>query len=135
MKILIIGGTRFLGRAAVDAALAAGHEVTLFNRGISNPELYPQVEKIAGDRTVDASALKGRTWDAVIDTSGYFPRAVRLVTEALAGSVGHYTFISTISVYAETDQPGTTEDAPLAQVEDKTTEEYMTYYGALKALS
>ncbi len=135
MKILIIGGTRFLGRAAVDAALAAGHDVTLFNRGISNPELYPQVEKITGDRTVDASALKGRTWDAVIDTSGYFPRAVRLVTEALAGSVGHYTFISTISVYAETNEVGTTEDAPLAQVEDKTSEEFMTYYGALKALS
>jgi 2'-hydroxyisoflavone reductase len=134
MKLLIIGGTRFLGRAAVDAALAAGHTVTLFNRGKSNPDLYPQVETITGDRNEDAGALKGRTWDAVIDTCGYFPRAVRTTMQVLAGAVGHYTFISTISVYADTSKPGMAEDGPLAEVEDKTSENVNEHYGALKAL-
>ena len=70
MKLLILGGTRFLGRALVDAALSRGHEITLFNRNISNPGLYPSVEKITGDRKMDLSGLQGRRWDAVIDTCG-----------------------------------------------------------------
>ncbi|MCB0144972.1 MAG: NAD-dependent epimerase/dehydratase family protein, partial [Caldilineaceae bacterium] len=77
MKLLILGGTVFLGRHLVDAALARGHEVTLFNRGQHNPELYPDVEKLRGDRDGNLEALRGRTWDAVIDTCGYVPRVVR----------------------------------------------------------
>ena len=70
MKILIIGGTRFLGRHLVDSALARGHEVTLFNRGKSNPDLFLNIETILGDREHDLHKLAGREWDAVIDTSG-----------------------------------------------------------------
>ncbi|MGZ4434096.1 MAG: NAD-dependent epimerase/dehydratase family protein, partial [Trebonia sp.] len=78
MRVLILGGTRFLGRAITDAALGRGNTVTLFNRGVSNPGLYPGVETITGDRTSDLSALDGRAWDAVIDVAGYDPRVVRL---------------------------------------------------------
>src|SRR5947209_20587625 len=105
VRILILGGTVFLGRHLVDAALAHGHTVTLFNRGQHNPELYPQVEKLRGDRDGDLDALKGRRWDAVIDTSGYVPRIVRASAEMLAESVDHYTFISSLSVYADFSQP------------------------------
>jgi 2'-hydroxyisoflavone reductase len=99
MKILIIGGTIFLGRHIVEQALERGHEITLFNRGIHNPELFSQVEKIRGDRNGDLSALRGREWDAVVDPSGQFPRSVRTIAELLAGSVGHYTFISSLSSF------------------------------------
>ena len=95
MRLLVLGGTKFLGRAAVEAALARGHEVTLFNRGETNPELFPEAEKLRGDR--DGRPLersKGREWDAVLDPSGYVPRLVRASAEALAGSVGHYLFVS-----------------------------------------
>ena len=78
MRILIIGGTRFLGRHLVDAALARFHEVTLFNRGQSNPHLFPQLETILGDREKDVNRLKGHLWDTVIDVAGYLPRIVRL---------------------------------------------------------
>ena len=81
----------------MEDALARDHEVTLFNRGQTNPELFPQVERITGDRDGDLDALAGGSWDAVIDTCGYFPRIVRASAEALAGSVPHYTFISTVS--------------------------------------
>ena len=135
MKLLILGGTVFLGRATVDAALAGGHEVTLFNRGQTNPDLYPEVEKLVGDRNVDLSPLKGRKWDAVIDTSGYFPRSVRMSAEALANSVGHYTFISSISVYANTHKIGTVEEDAVGTIEDETVEEITgETYGPLKAL-
>ena len=77
MKLLILGGTVFLGRHLTEAALARGHEVTLFNRGQHNPDLFPDVEKLRGDRDGGMDALKGRTWDAVIDTCGYAPRIVR----------------------------------------------------------
>ena len=83
MKILIIGGTRFLGRHLVESALARGHEVTLFNRGKTNPELFPQVETILGDREQDLDELSGREWDAVIDVAGYVPRIVRLSASRL----------------------------------------------------
>ena len=78
MKLLIIGGTRFLGRALVRAARERGHQITLFNRGKSNPGLFPEIEQVTGDRMTDLSLLHGRQWDAVIDTCGYEPAALRL---------------------------------------------------------
>lgn len=136
MQLLIIGGTRFLGRALVDAALAAGHEVTLFNRGQSNPGLYPEVEQLQGDRDGGLDVLKGRRWDAVIDTCGYVPRVVRASAELLATAVDHYTFISTISVYADFATIGIDEYSPLGTMEDETVEEITgETYGPLKVLS
>ena len=115
MQILIIGGTRFLGRYLVDAALARGHQITLFNRGKSNPELYAQnarVETILGDREKELDKLAGRSWDAVIDTCGYFPRLVRLSAQALKPSAARYVFISSISVYSDFSKTGIDENAP-----------------------
>ena len=112
MRLLVIGGTRFLGRALTEDALSRGHEVTLFNRGQTNPELFPEAERITGDRDGSLDALAGRSWDAVIDTCGYFPRIVRASAEALADSVGTYVFISTISVYADLSKP-VDESSPL----------------------
>ena len=86
MKILIIGGTRFVGRHLVDTALSRGHTLTLFNRGQSNPDLYPQVETIRGDREKDLEKLSGQRWEAVIDTCGYLPRLVNLSAQALDAS-------------------------------------------------
>jgi nucleoside-diphosphate-sugar epimerase len=136
VRLLVIGGTRFLGRALVEDALAHGHEVTLFNRGQTNPELFPQVERITGDRDGGLDALEGRTWDAVIDTCGYFPRIVRASAEALRDAVGTYVFISTISVYADLSKP-VDESSPLGTIEDETVEEFgdeFQNYGPLKAL-
>jgi 2'-hydroxyisoflavone reductase len=98
VKLLILGGTTFLGRALTDASLEKGHDVALFNRGRTNPELYPDGERLRGDRGRDLSALDGREWDAVIDTSGYVPHLVRASCAALAAS-GCYCFVSSISVY------------------------------------
>jgi len=135
MKILILGGTVFLGRATVEAALARGHELTLFNRGKQNGDLFPGLEKLRGDRDGDLSALKGRRWDAVIDPSGYFPRLVRASAELLAAAVDHYTFISTISVFADFKTKGMDESAPVATIEDESVEQVAgETYGALKAL-
>jgi 2'-hydroxyisoflavone reductase len=135
MRILILGGTVFLGRLLVETALARGYQVTLFNRGQSNPALFPQVENLRGDRKVDVSPLAGRSWDAVIDTSGYVPRVVRLAAEALKNTVGHYTFISSLSVYANLRQPGIAEDGELGRMEDETVEEVTgETYGPLKVL-
>ncbi len=135
MKLLIIGGTRFVGRHLVEHALARGHRLTLFNRGQSNPELFPQVEQLRGDRAVDLSPLQDRSWDAVIDTCGYVPRIVRLSAQALAGHVDHYVFISTGSVYAGNNPPGMDEDSPLATLTDESVEEVTgETYGGLKAL-
>ena len=135
MKILILGGTVFLGRATVEAALARGHELTLFNRGKQNADLFPGVEKLRGDRDGGLSALKGRRWDAVIDPSGYFPRMVRASAELLAGAVDQYTFISTISVFADFKTKGMEESAPVATIEDENVEQITgETYGALKAL-
>ncbi len=135
MRILILGGTVFLGRALVEAALERGHQVTLFNRGRSNRGLFPQVEELHGDREQDLSALDGRSWDAAIDTSGYLPRVVRASAGKLAEAVGHYTFISTLSVYAGQSELGQDEDAPLGTLEDPTVEEITgESYGPLKAL-
>lgn len=135
MKLLIIGGTRFLGRAIVEAALAEGHEVTLFNRGQTNPDLYPDLETVIGDRDGGLDGLHGRRWDAVIDTCGYVPRLVRDAAALLAGAVDHYTFISSISVYADPSVTGIDETAPLGTIEDETTEEVTgESYGPLKVL-
>jgi 2'-hydroxyisoflavone reductase len=135
MNILIIGGTRFLGRALVRAAQAKGHQLTLFNRGKSAPGLFPEVEQLTGDRSADLSPLQGREWDAVIDTCGYEPGVVRRSAGLLAGSVNRYIFISTISVYADVSQPGTNEDAPAAALPAGADETFkIENYGALKAL-
>jgi 2'-hydroxyisoflavone reductase len=135
MKLLIIGGTVFLGRSLVDSALAQGHEVTLFNRGQHNPELYPAVEKLRGDRDGDLAALRGRRWDAALDTCGYVPRVVRASAELLAGAVDHYTFVSSISVYAHFRAVGQDESAPVGTLENPTVEEITgETYGPLKAL-
>lgn len=135
MKILIIGGTRFLGRYLVKSAMAAGHEITLFNRGKSNPDLFPEVEKLHGDRDGGLDILGGRSWDAVIDTCGYFPRIVTASAEFLADKAVHYTFISSISVYADMSQPGIDELSPVGKTKDETVEEIREdTYGPLKAL-
>src|SRR4030095_13086037 len=98
VKLLVLGGTKFLGRAAVEAALGRGHEVTLFNRGQTNPELFPEVEKLRGDRAVDP--IPSGEWDAVLDTSGVLPGVVRASAKALRDSVQRYLFVSSISAYA-----------------------------------
>jgi len=135
MKLLILGGTLFLGRHLAAAALARGHALTLFHRGRTNPDLFPEAEHLLGDRTESLDALDGRTWDAVIDTCGYVPRIVRESAEKLAGSVGHYTFISSISVYTNPVAAGSDESAPAGTLEDETVEEVDgDTYGPLKAL-
>lgn len=135
MDVLLIGGPRFLGRALIDAALAAGHSVTMFNRGRTNPQLYPEVERLQGDRDGELDALRGRRWDAVIDTCGYVPRVVRQSAELLADAVGRYVFISTISVYAEPVQPGADEAAPVAELANPAEEEVNgATYGGLKVV-
>ncbi|HMX75869.1 MAG TPA: NAD-dependent epimerase/dehydratase family protein [Anaerolineales bacterium] len=134
MKILIIGGTRFLGRHLVESALARGHEVTLFNRGKSNPDLFKQVQTIRGDREKDLDQIAG-AYDAVIDTCGYFPRIVRMSAEALKGKARSYVFISSISVYAGFSKIGINESDPVGKIEDETIEEITgESYGPLKAL-
>src|SRR5207237_3626547 len=114
----------------VAAALERGHDVTLFNRGQTSPDLFPELEKLRGDRDGDLGALDGRAWDAVVDTSGYVPRIVRETIDAL-GDVGHYTFVSSISVYADASTPPT-ETSPVAEQKEPT-EEWRAAYGELKA--
>lgn len=133
MKLLVLGGTQFLGRHIVQGALDRGWTVTMFNRGQTRPELFPGVERIAGNRDGGMGVLAGRRWDAVIDPSGYVPRIVRQSAKALADAVEHYTFISTISVYAE-PKPGMDENAALATLPDPASEDVSAHYGALKAL-
>ena len=135
MKLLIIGGTRFLGRHLVNSARVRGHTVTLFNRGKSNPNLFLQVDKIQGDREKDLDQLTGQHWDAVIDTCGYFPRIVKMSAEALKNTVDHYVFISSISVYADFSKTGINESDAVGKIEDETLEEITgASYGPLKAL-
>ena len=135
MKILVLGGTVFLGRHLVNDAVSRGHEVTLFNRGKSNPHLFPQLEKIQGDRAADLDVLAGRQWDAVIDPSGYVPRVVGGAAAALAQSAGCYCFISSISVYGSFGTEGPDEDSPLAELPDESVEQVNgETYGGLKAL-
>jgi len=137
VKLLVLGGTKFLGRATVESALARGHEVTLFNRGQTNPGLFPEAEKLHGDREHDLAALDGRTWDAVVDPSGYVPGAVRASAERLVDSAGFYLFVSSLSAYGDRSRTMTEGDAveQLGDMpDDKLLEDYSNY-GALKALS
>ena len=136
MRLLIIGGTKFLGRATAEAALARGHELTLFNRGRTNAELFPDVEQLHGDRKRDLSLLAGRSWDAVIDPSGYIPADVRASAEQLRDT-GRYVFISSVSVYADFST-GPTESSPTAELGSLPVDELTpdsSNYGPLKALA
>ena len=135
MKLLILGGTIFVGKALVEEATRRGHEVTLFHRGKHNPGLFPAVETILGDRTTDLSLLARRSWDAVIDTCGYLPAVVQQSAEFLKHSAGHYTFISSISVYSDLSKPGVDENSQLGELADPTvTEVTGETYGPLKVL-
>jgi 2'-hydroxyisoflavone reductase len=134
-RLLVLGGTKFLGPALVEAARARGHAVTLFNRGKTRPDLFPDVEKLRGDRDGKLDALRGRRWDAVLDTSGYVPRVVRMSAELLAPAVQRYLFVSSISVYPEDVKAGSDESAPVVPLEDPASEDVRKDYGALKAAS
>jgi 2'-hydroxyisoflavone reductase len=135
LKILILGGTVFLGRHLVKAAVQAGHEVSLFNRGQNNPQLFGQLENLRGDRDGHLEALADRKWDAVIDTCGYFPRIVGDSVKLLAKAVEHYTFISSVSVYEESFNLPLDEDSKVKTMADETVEKITgDTYGALKFL-
>lgn len=135
MHLLLIGGTRFLGRHVVEQALARGQTVTLVHRGRTGTDLFPQVERHLVDRDGDLSVLAGGRWDAVVDTCAYRPAQVTRMAHALRDRVGGYLLVSTISVYADLSQPGLTEDAPLAVEPDpQATAVDATSYGGLKAL-
>ena len=134
MRILVLGGTQFVGRAFVESALAAGDELTLFHRGRTNPGIFPEVEHVIGDRDGGLGALDGRSWDACLDVSGYLPRLVGDAATALRDRVDRYVFVSTISVYASLAAPQD-ENGALATLEDETTEEIEGgTYGGLKVL-
>ena len=135
MRILVLGGTRFLGRHLVEALLARGHAVTLFNRGRSAPALFPGVRELHGERDggLDALAREPGDWDAVVDTCGYLPRVVAQSCALLRGRAARYLFVSSVSAYASMDQPGMDEDAPLAVLDDPASEDVPKHYGALKA--
>jgi 2'-hydroxyisoflavone reductase len=135
MRLLVLGGTRFVGRHLVEAALQRGHSVTVFNRRRSHPGLWRDVEELRGDRDGPLEALQDHSWDAVVDTSGYVPRIVRLSAEALADATGRYLFVSSVSVYRPGLPPGVDEGAPVAELDDASTEEVTDEtYGGLKAL-
>ena len=133
MRLLVLGGTVFLGRHIVASATERGHELTLFNRGRSDPAQIPGVQQIHGDREHDLELIAGGRWDAVIDTSGYLPRVVRASAEALANAVDHYTFVSSISAYGTFPRLGLSEDAPLAPPPPPDAEDVLRYYSELKA--
>lgn len=134
LDILILGGTGFIGPHMVREALRRGHSVTLFNRGRTNSELFPDLETIKGDRGGDLTALDGRKWDAVIDNSGYVPRHVQNSARVLAPNIGQYLYISTISVY-DSYANANDESSKLATMQDESIEEVTgETYGPLKAL-
>lgn len=147
MKLLIIGGTRFVGRHLVTAAAARGHDITLFNRGKHAPAPVDGVETIVGDRHSDLDRLKGRRWDVVVDMCGFLPRGVRASAEALRDAVDLYVFISSQSVYADLSRAGVDESAPTKMLTNEqldkanaidsgpaTATSYGEMYGGLKAL-
>jgi 2'-hydroxyisoflavone reductase len=133
----MLGGTGFLGPHTVEAAVRRGHKVTLFNRGKTRPGLFPDLEKLQGDREKgDLKALEGRKWDAVVDTSASVPRWVKQAAEVLGPAPGHYLYVSSVSVYADLSKPGTDETAAVATIADPKIEKVDgETYGALKALS
>jgi 2'-hydroxyisoflavone reductase len=133
MKILIIGGTLFLGKHITKRALEKGYEVTLFNRGMRNPDIFQDAERIKGDRDKDIDLLRNRKWDAVIDTCGYIPRIVEKSAEILSCNAGKYVFISTISVYKDFSKTGITEGSELSKLENESDETLNNEtYGPLK---
>jgi len=134
MKLLLLGGTRFLGRHLAAAALAAGHRVTLFHRGRTGPELFPEAGHVHGDRDGGLGALAGLSWDAVVDLCGYVPRVVGDSAAVLRGVAGHYTFVSSVSAYATPFTRGADESHALAVLADPKAEEVTgETYGGLKA--
>ena len=136
MRLLLLGGPKFVGYALIEAALAGGHEVTTFNRGRTSPERFPEIERLHGDRDGGLAALEGRTWDAVLDTSGYVPRLVGDSARLLAGSAGRYVFVSSIAYYADYREPRVESDPP-EQLDGKPADRMLedhSNYGALKAL-
>ena len=141
LDLLILGGTGFLGPAIVESAMARGHRMTIFNRGRTRPNIFPGVARLVGNRDPlkddGLAALKGRRWDAVIDTSGYYPRMVRASARLLADVVQQYVFISSTLVYSDNSIVGMDETGPIATMEDETLEsmgDQLQYYGSLKAL-
>jgi 2'-hydroxyisoflavone reductase len=133
MRILIIGGTRFVGRHITQAALDRGHEVSVFHRGRTGDSLFPQAEHLTGDRDVSLSALGGGRWDATVDVCAYLPRQVRELAGALDGRGGHHVYISSVSVYQAPVAPGFTESAPLIELDDPEVQEVTNEtYGGLK---
>jgi 2'-hydroxyisoflavone reductase len=135
LRILILGGTRFLGPHMAEIALARGHTLTFFNRGKTNADVLPNVERIQGDRNGPLDGLAGRRWDAVIDNSGYVPRQVRASAQLLHANVPHYLFVSSVSVYASF-AGANDEDSPVGRLADESVETIDgETYGPLKALS
>ncbi|MDH3734887.1 MAG: NAD-dependent epimerase/dehydratase family protein [Gemmatimonadota bacterium] len=138
LSILILGGTGFIGPHEVEYAQTRGHSLTLFNRGQTNPGLFPGIEQLRGDRGGDLAALEGREWDVVIDNSGFYPRHARLSAQLLEGQVDRYMFVSSISAYDDSLPAGIDEyNAPIASMEDPTDETESPYgpsYGPRKAL-
>jgi 2'-hydroxyisoflavone reductase len=136
VRLLVLGGTGFVGRAFVEVALEAGHDVTLFNRGQRDPDAFPEAEHVAGDRERDLSALDGGTWDGVFDASCYVPRVARLSARALAGRAGVYAFVSSLSVYSDERTSDQDELAPFGTIDDPATEVIDDRtYGPLKVLA
>lgn len=133
LKILILGGTYFLGPHLIEELQNRGHEVTLFNRGTQNSSRFQEIEQLHGDRDGNLEALEGRQWDAVIDTSGHLPRIIEASSKLLAYATKHYTFVSSIGVYADFQNFGIDEEYPVAQLEQPTEEITEKTYGALKA--
>jgi 2'-hydroxyisoflavone reductase len=135
MKLLVLGGTRFLGRHLVEQALERGHDVTLLHRGRSHSGLFPQAAHLLADRDGDLSVLAGGRWDAAIDTSAYVPRQVHALGPVLGTRVGHYQLVSSISAYAGFNPGETDEDAPTATLDNPATQALTgATYGGLKAL-
>jgi 2'-hydroxyisoflavone reductase len=136
MDLLVIGGTRFFGRAAVEEAVRRGHRVTVFHRGEWEPDGFPDVEHLHGDRTRGLELLAGRSWDAVLDTWAFVPREIRELAEAVGDEIGHYTFVSSLSVHPDGLPVGATEDTPMHPPADPEIEEVTEEtYGPLKVAS
>src|SRR4051812_45437488 len=134
MKLLILGGTRFIGLHITALALQRGHTVTFFNRGKTHTDRFPEIERIKGDRNGEIDGLKDRKWDVVIDNSGYVPRHVKLSAELLAPNVRQYLFVSSISVYPDFSVPRN-ESSPVGKLADESIEKVDgDTYGPLKAL-
>lgn len=138
MRILMIGGTRFIGRHVVEHAVARGHDVTIFHRGHTGVDLFAEddrVEHRIGDRNSDLSALSDGEWDATVDTCAYLPRQVQELADGLGERGGHYLLVSSVSAYRTPERANFTEDSPLAELDDPTVEEVTdATYGGLKVL-